>query len=122
VGPTWPTDIALICHRTQSERVDVQPLGLEYFFLGEVCDGSDRGMFHTLILEENKYAQFVERFEQDKTTGLHIGRSGSSFRLLRNNGYKIELNAHGDDTEPCQRTMTINARERIEVLLNESKG
>ncbi len=117
-GPGSVLHLSLLCERTGKEVVDIPPGGMDYFHFGNGHHGDDSGMFHPMIIEESAYDVLMNRIDRLAHVGFTIaGTGGRTMSLLRNNGFNLEVTAYADDVPPSSRVFVVNARERIEVLM-----
>jgi hypothetical protein len=118
VGPTWPLDASLIADRTKADVVDIPPGMTDYFLLGSNMVDSREGMFHPLIVPYDFYlGQAAERDRRAHEGLVMAFFGGRSMPLLKNDGYKIELTAFGDDVPAIDAVFIVNARGRAAVLM-----
>ena len=105
---------------TGKDTVDLPPDKLEYFYIGEGIDESEGGKFHPRIVDPAAYDQLVARAEQAKAQheGFNLlNYDGKGIRLLKNDGYKLDITVYADDTPPLKAKMKLNAKTRIELYL-----
>jgi hypothetical protein len=106
-----------VCDRTNTDVVDIQPKGKEYFLIGEGVDDTDVGMFHHRIMEKTEYDQLLALCDSRKHIGFILMPKDAQLSLLKNDGQTLEIAAYADDVSPSAGKITLNTRKRIELFL-----
>jgi hypothetical protein len=109
---------------SETDRVDIQPLSTELFFVLSGYDASDVGMFSPSVIPADQYHTLCAHLESPNNK--HIGATLMGWRregiaLLKNNGYVIDICIVADDVKPVHAIMVVDAREIIRLFVFKSR-
>jgi hypothetical protein len=119
LGPGQVLNMPCVCARTETDRANIPPGGEDFFLIGEGVDEDDAGMFRPRIMAKAEYDVLMNKVDSDEHSRFKIRSGVRSVRLLKNDGYRLEITAYADDMPPARKVLIIDAKNRTAMHLND---